>query len=51
VPHWPTYDATTGGVGQNFVFEGNESHHVEIDDWRADGIALVMERAASQWKF
>jgi hypothetical protein len=50
VPHWPAYDAASG-VGQNFAFEGNESHHVESDDWRAEGMAFIMDRAASEWKF
>jgi hypothetical protein len=38
-------------VGQNFAFEGNESHHVERDDWRVEGMAFIMDRAASEWKF
>jgi hypothetical protein len=50
VPHWPPYDATSG-VGQNFVFDGIKPCYVEVDDWRAAGMAFIMDRAQSQWGF
>jgi hypothetical protein len=50
IPYWPVYDAATG-VGHNFVFEGEIPYHVESDDWRAAGMAFIMNRTASQWKF
>ncbi|KAK8049004.1 Carboxylic ester hydrolase [Apiospora phragmitis] len=46
-PAWPRYDlAAGGGTGQNMVFavEGQGSH-VEIDDYRAEGINWMIENS------
>ncbi|RDW80939.1 carboxylic ester hydrolase-26 [Coleophoma crateriformis] len=49
-PVWPQYNAKTGGVGYNYVFDANVTSYVEADDWRTPGMAFIAENARSQWK-
>lgn len=39
---WPAYDIVQGGgVGMDYFFNANTTSHVEVDDWRAPGIAYL----------
>lgn len=49
-PDWPLYGGTDG-YGFNFVFDANTTNHVELDTFRADGIAYLQSIWASQFKY
>ncbi|KAH7042230.1 putative extracellular lipase [Macrophomina phaseolina] len=38
--HWPVY---ANGHPTNFVFDGNETSYVEMDDWRVEPIRIMKE--------
>ncbi|KAH8900841.1 triacylglycerol lipase [Thozetella sp. PMI_491] len=49
-PTWPAYVATDG-YGQNFVFDANLTNYVELDTFRASGIAYLHSVWKSQYGY
>lgn len=50
VPAWPRYGESKGGRGPvNFLYNGNVTGSVELDDWRGKGIALINDANLDQY--
>ncbi|KAF2167120.1 hypothetical protein M409DRAFT_66181 [Zasmidium cellare ATCC 36951] len=51
IPTWPKYEVAGAGVGSNFVFEGNRSSCVEVDDFRAAQIQYLIDVMPGQFHY
>lgn len=51
IPTWPKYDIAGAGVGSNFVFDGNRSSYVEVDDFRAAQIQYLIDVMPEQYNY
>ncbi|KAK4493754.1 hypothetical protein PRZ48_014939 [Zasmidium cellare] len=51
IPIWPKYEVAGAGVGRNFVFEGNRSSYVEVDDFRAAQIQYLVDVMGEQYHY
>jgi carboxylesterase type B len=49
-PEWPVYVAANG-YGENFVFDANRTNYVELDTFRAEGIAYLQSVWAEQYGY